>query len=552
MRLINVESLVLEDFMAGGSDAPPYAILSHTWGNEEVTFQDFINPDQTVRSRKQGFAKISKTCSLAKSEGLKYAWVDTCCIDKTSSAELTEAINSMFQWYRDAVTCYAWLADLPSSAVVDGRPEKTSLSRCRWFTRGWTLQELIAPRAVQFFDQAWAPCGTKASIGEMLTEITMVNASVLEDPELLPTLSIAQRMSWAATRQTTRVEDMAYCLLGIFDVNMPMLYGEGSRAFLRLQEEIARESNDLSIFAWRATQADRQHSGVFAASPADFAQSGSVQLAGDTVYSPEFTLTNKGLRMNVNLYSAKEDAYLLKLNCDEVTATGQQSVGIFIKPHGGGVYSRARLSEFGVAAAGDTGKKRDLFLFRHLSAARSKRLETSHSNAFMLREGFNTAEKTPYPDFPFSTSFVMPMEEWDPQRHMFLTEGAAEFCGYALFVKRDGVRPDDELGTGSMFLVIFGKKGDQEAWVSLFDAYNHGPVFAEMYNVTNTLALVERMPRNSTLQMRNNMNNLTTRVGASIKKATVDGKVVHCVDLVYLKGPEAVTSWQDEGRRGSM
>ncbi|UNI23590.1 hypothetical protein JDV02_009400 [Purpureocillium takamizusanense] len=546
MRLINVESLTLEEFMAGGAQAPPYAILSHTWEDEEVTFQDFTNPDPEVRSRKQGFAKISKTCALAESEGLKYAWVDTCCIDKTSSAELTEAINSMFQWYRDAITCYAWLADLPSSAVVGGRPERSSLGGCRWFTRGWTLQELIAPRAVQFFDQAWVPCGTKASIGDMLSEITRVKASVLEDPELLPTLSIAERMSWAAARQTTRVEDMAYCLLGIFDVNMPMLYGEGPRAFLRLQEEIARESNDLSIFAWRTAEASRQHSGVFAAAPTDFAQSGSVQLAGDTVYSPEFLLTNKGLRMNVNLYSGKGDTYLLKLNCEETTASGKQPVGILIKPHGGGVYSRAMLSEFGVAAAEDAGKLREVFLFRHLSAAQSKRLETSDSNAFMLRKGLNTAEETHYPDFPFSTSFVMPKEEWDSQRRMLFTEGAAEFCGYALFVRRDGVRPDGELGAGAMFLVTFGKKGDEEAWVSLFDVMNHGAVFKDMYNVTNTLAAVKSLPRNSTVRMRNDMNHLTTRVGASIKKETVDGKVVHCVDLVYLQGPD------DGGRRGSM
>ncbi|KAJ6443007.1 HET domain-containingprotein [Purpureocillium lavendulum] len=547
MRLINVESLVLEEFMAGGSEAPPYAILSHTWGDGEVTFQDFTHSDESVRSRKHGFDKISKTCALAKGEGLKYAWVDTCCIDKTSSAELTEAINSMFQWYRDAVACYAWLGDLPSSAVVGSQPDKLALSKCRWFTRGWTLQELIAPRVVQFYDEAWVPCGTKESLAAVLSDITKVDAGILADPDLLPGLSVAKRMSWAAARRTTRVEDTAYCLLGIFDVNMPMLYGEGAKAFLRLQEELARASNDLSLFAWRRKTPDHQYAGVFATSPVDFADSRSIELAGDTVYNPEYSLTNKGLHMSANLFSGKDGTYLMKLNCNETTASGERPVGISIRPHGGGVYCRANLSEFREEAAGDAANLRDVFLFRQLTAARAKQLEASHSNAFMLRKGFNTRESIQYDDFPFAMNLAMPREEWDSQRGMFLTLGAAEFFGYVLFARRRDAEGFEELSPGSMFMMAFGKTGSQDAWVSLCAPLTHSAVWRRVQDVTQTRAAVLNQPAVvPVLQMRNKLNKPSSKVAASIKKDKVDGREVHCIDLVYLNGPEAEADWARE------
>jgi hypothetical protein len=144
-------------------------------------------------------------------------------LDKSSSAELTEAINSMFQWYRDAVVCYAWLADLSKEQASAHQSPSSGIKDCRWFTRGWTLQELIAPRLVQFYDQEWDFCGTKADLSDLITQITKIGGDVLQDPGCLYRLSVAKRMSWAATRQTTRIEDIAYCLLGIFDVNMPML-----------------------------------------------------------------------------------------------------------------------------------------------------------------------------------------------------------------------------------------------------------------------------------------------------------------------------------------
>ncbi|KAK0617173.1 heterokaryon incompatibility protein-domain-containing protein, partial [Immersiella caudata] len=262
MRLINVRTLELEDFTA-----PPdsYAILSHTWGNaqDEVSYQDFQDPKR--RKKKPGFAKIETTCSRAKEDNLSYAWVDTCCIDKSSSAELSEAINSMFEWYKLSSVCYVFLED------VDGTPT-WSLYSSRWFTRGWTLQELIAPRVVEFYNCRWQCLGTKETLGGRLSEGAGIPLSILNGAPL-DTVCVGQRMEWAARRKTTRKEDMAYCLMGIFNVNMPMLYGEGDKAFQRLQEEIIRQYDDHSIFAWQEDRNEESPSvvrGILAKSPAEF------------------------------------------------------------------------------------------------------------------------------------------------------------------------------------------------------------------------------------------------------------------------------------------
>lgn len=222
---------------------PQYAILSHTWEKEEVTYQD-IQDLESARKRK-GFAKIEGACSLACDKGYSYIWIDTCCIDKSSSAELSEAINSMFTWYRESEICYAHLSDVSKSSF-DEENLKT-----RWCTRGWTLQELLAPLYVYFFDQAWEYLGTRKSLAGALSKATQISVDVLGDTCInLEQKSIACRMSWMSLRETTRVEDMAYSLLGIFDINMPLLYGEGMKAFKRLQEEIIKVSNDQSLLAW--------------------------------------------------------------------------------------------------------------------------------------------------------------------------------------------------------------------------------------------------------------------------------------------------------------
>jgi hypothetical protein len=260
MRLINAETMLLEDFSI--REVPHYAILSHTWTEEEVTLQEFTNQNSGT-AKKRGFAKIAQTCKLARENHIKYAWVDTCCIDKTSSAELTEAINSMFQWYKNSSVCFAYLSDFPQKEderMSDWPADRDTgdvlvisydgLLSCRWFTRGWTLQELIAPRTVRFYDETWNFRGTKESYTDQIHLITHINPLVLRDSGYLAKLSIAERMTWASGRKTTRAEDAAYCLLGLFDISMPLLYGEGDKSFVRLQHEIIRNNNDLSIFGW--------------------------------------------------------------------------------------------------------------------------------------------------------------------------------------------------------------------------------------------------------------------------------------------------------------
>ena len=220
--LFETQSISFEEFYG---ELPQYAILSHTWkDNQEVTFQECNTKAAQLKS---GYEKITKTCQLALKDGLEYVWVDTCCIDKSSSAELTEAINSMFLWYQKAKICYVYLVD---------KFENDRLSSCRWFTRGWTLQELIAPATMSFYDYWWDCIGTKESLISDLCLISNIDENILLHRFPVSSACIAKRLSWAARRKTTRVEDMAYCLLGICNIHMPMLYGEGKAAFRRLQE----------------------------------------------------------------------------------------------------------------------------------------------------------------------------------------------------------------------------------------------------------------------------------------------------------------------------
>ncbi|KAH8685328.1 hypothetical protein BGZ61DRAFT_303407, partial [Ilyonectria robusta] len=202
---------------------------------------------------KAGYLKIEQTCKEARKRGLRYVWVDTCCIDKTSSAELSEAINSMFRWYGAAEVCFTYLVDVPPTS----NGLYTSFEKSRWFTRGWTLQELLAPKALDFFASDWTFMATRNYLANRISRITGIDEVYLtgspsprQNDDLLRKAHIAEKMSWAAERTTTRKEDIAYSLLGIFGVSMPLIYGGGSRAFLRLQEEIARSAFDPTLLAW--------------------------------------------------------------------------------------------------------------------------------------------------------------------------------------------------------------------------------------------------------------------------------------------------------------
>jgi hypothetical protein len=233
---------------------------------------------------------------------LKYAWIDTCCIDKSSSAELSQAINSMYQWYSDAQVCYAYLSDVSHSTEQDSK--FSEFRRSKWFTRGWTLQELLAPSEVVFFDRVWVKLGTKASLEDTISDVTGITHMFR-----FGQASVAQKMSWASKRETTRIEDMAYCLLGIFDVHMPPLYGEGENAFFRLQVEILRKNDDESIFAW---EADASESGLLAKSPAAFRGSSDVRQIGvGEVKRTPYSVTNKWLQMQLVLLQMDSAARFL-------------------------------------------------------------------------------------------------------------------------------------------------------------------------------------------------------------------------------------------------
>ncbi|KAH7303117.1 heterokaryon incompatibility protein-domain-containing protein [Stachybotrys elegans] len=216
---------------------PPYAILSHTWGDEEVIFKDIS--DGGVEN-KLGYGKIRFCGEQAARDGWQYFWVDTCCIDKSSSAELGESINSMFLWYQNAAVCYVYLADV-SSTTGDPSSWETAFRNSKWFTRGWTLQELVAPESVEFFSREGVHLGSKKSLERCISEITGIPIEALQASQDLSEFSVAERMAWMQGRETTREEDMAYSLLGIFNVHMPLIYSEGrDNALMRLEEQIKK------------------------------------------------------------------------------------------------------------------------------------------------------------------------------------------------------------------------------------------------------------------------------------------------------------------------
>ncbi|PVH77501.1 HET-domain-containing protein [Cadophora sp. DSE1049] len=306
MRLINTSTLLLHEF--SGRNVPLYAILSHRWEDSEVTFEDLRGgrgPDRV------GWRKITGCCSQAARDGWEYVWIDSCCIDKSSSSELSEAINSMFTWYRSAQICYVYLSDVPS-ADEDHFAPNSRFRQSKWFRRGWTLQELLAPAKVEFYSQDWVEFGTKSSLQDLIIVITgITHLFHYEDA------CIAQKMSWAASRETTREEDQAYCLMGLFDVNMATLYGEGAiKAFMRLQQEIISKTDDESIFAWSHRLGG---GGLLANSPTFFAESGDVRRGFFDAARPHHYMTNKGLRMELILLPQQdpesETYYLAPLNC---------------------------------------------------------------------------------------------------------------------------------------------------------------------------------------------------------------------------------------------
>ncbi|KAG9227997.1 heterokaryon incompatibility protein-domain-containing protein, partial [Amylocarpus encephaloides] len=325
MRLLNC--LTLEFCEVFENAKSTYAILSHTWGLEEVTFQDMLN---NKGQEKAGYIKVKLCCKQAMSDGFNFVWIDTCCIDKTSSAELSEAINSMMVWYQKSTICYAFLSDvtlpLSTDSLVPSADDEqySEFATSRWFTRGWTLQELLAPSDVRFYDKYWRFLGTKSYLGQIISKVTGIDEDTLKGRDLRE-VSVAKRMSWASHRVTSRVEDIAYCLIGIFGVNLPLLYGEGEHAFIRLQEEIMKSSDDQSLFAWEDPAAIDNFPlqggfkivlGFLARSPAEFENAGLIVPYRNWEISTPYSMTNQGLRIELEVLRYEDsDDYIGILGC---------------------------------------------------------------------------------------------------------------------------------------------------------------------------------------------------------------------------------------------
>lgn len=237
MRLLHLDQagrLLLTDF--GGKTTPPYAILSHRWGDSEVLFGDIMNKRY---KEKEGYRKIEFCAKQTAEDQLQYFWIDTCCIDKWNVDELSKSINSMFLWYKGVQKCYVFMPDVTVFTATDQQKDwEASFRASEWFRRGWTLQELIAPESVEFFSQEGRLLGDKQSLEQLVHEITYIPIAALQGCPL-DKFTIPEKMEWTDNRQTTEEEDIVYCLLGILDVYMPTSYGEGRvKARMRLEAEI--------------------------------------------------------------------------------------------------------------------------------------------------------------------------------------------------------------------------------------------------------------------------------------------------------------------------
>ncbi|KAK3174150.1 hypothetical protein OEA41_001394 [Lepraria neglecta] len=366
MRLIDVNTFKQQD-QFGHNQTPPYAILSHRWGKHEVSYQNFTDTpkddfhDGLLREaidKNAGASKIAHACAQARKAGLEWIWIDTCCIDKTNSTELSRSINSMFKWYEGAQICFAHLADVDAKNTSEGEVAG-AIQNSEWFKRGWTLQEMLASRSILFLDANWEPLGSRSELTPLISRATRISPEHLRD---FRRANIAQKMSWMADRTTTEEEDMAYCMLGIFDLNMDLRYGEGKKAFVRLQEMIIGSSSDESIFAWRLEKFES--SGLLAPWPDCFRYSGDVMLRLDKISYTRaaYQMTGQGLRFPAPLYlvwdvenktpshffGAKNKVVEMTIQCWTMQQGKLRAIVLFLD-RVGGYWKRVRCGEWGSA-----------------------------------------------------------------------------------------------------------------------------------------------------------------------------------------------------------
>lgn len=467
MRLLDVHSVakdrlpVFHELHEDDSSSPDYAILSHTWGksqdNKDIIFDDIPSREtfarfldeatqlkqwqEAIDMKKAGFSKIINACRVARELELDYIWIDSCCIDKSKSAELNESINSMYSWYENSERCIVYLEDLDP----DG-----DLRQCRWFKRGWTLQELVAPsRGVYFFDRNWNSFGQRSDTGlcESISSITGIDMDCLQGRANLTSLSISHKMSWAEGRETTRPEDRAYSLLGIFEVNMPLIYGEGgTKAFRRLQEEIARVSSDLSLFAWDPRAEGNAGLDAFASSPDNFA---AYKDMVPSYQSQHFTRTNKGIEMT---------AILWRVICDDgrerlMLAIGKQKngkldVGVILRKIGHNMYMRrGSMRPFSDEQITSSTRRSTFYLVSpHVSTGYEHVLKMSRKSAILI-------PTTGLGNFHIERS--APEYAWDCEDRLFFNNshwGGSDWRAIELVNGRSGPKHDQR------FVALFSLK----------------------------------------------------------------------------------------------
>ncbi|CAK3996492.1 Hypothetical predicted protein [Lecanosticta acicola] len=346
---------------------PRYAALSHLWAEaqDEVLFADLLpHCDPAVKLReghlavdlsqepaaslrqKPGWPKLAFALEQAYEDGKDWLWLDTACIDRSSSAELTEAINSLYHWYQESAICYAFLPDLPLEDWRDAVHSDQSPLQSRWFSRAWTLPELIAPGHLVFYSQEWTRLGDKHQLRHLLSLATGIEPAILDGSRNVEETSIARRMSWAAHRDCALPEDRAYSLVGLFGVNMSPLYGEGEKkAFLRLQEQIMKNSEDHSIFAWSDPQVGDQLHGLLADSPRAFAHSGDFEPYAFEDQYP-FEMSNRGVRISLHLTPDNENGFMAALQCPNAyPGSGYLAVYLRKLPSGDRQYARVHCDE---------------------------------------------------------------------------------------------------------------------------------------------------------------------------------------------------------------
>ncbi|KAJ4305832.1 hypothetical protein N0V90_001364 [Kalmusia sp. IMI 367209] len=506
MRLIDVDSLEIKTFSE--QNVPTYAILSHTWGADEVTFQDMcmitrlrcisqtfssqgtsssqngdmsgngqsaamlaamemlvrgdwsagmVIPDTSEEAlmKREGYRKILCSAREAKQLGYQWIWIDTCCIDKTSSAELQESINSMYRWYKESAVCIVYLNDIAPGGedIMDTQATAEAASSAfinsRWITRGWTLQELVAPTSLRFYYQDWTLMGDKSEFVEEISNATGIPIFVLDNGELSE-LSLAERMSWACYRQTTRIEDMAYCLLGIFDIQMPLLYGEGEKAFIRLQEEILKTTDDYSLFAWRAMNSESRpaikstYRGLLARSPIEFRDCGAVERENITCTFP-ITSTPIGLHLELEFLSDPKDKtrFMALIRCNNHL---NQRLAIYLKClDGGNQYARVEAGSLIPIDNWPTGQLRTIYVRQKPSIPHD--FFALEMRCFHIQRRV-TDRSIP----PIRIMSVFPPSPWNPRTHQLTIPATTlEFLG-VLFLRGQS----SSYGSSAEFQVVVG------------------------------------------------------------------------------------------------